>query len=95
MNCVIACCNAIDLNDRHSRYRGIQVIDDTRNLRCPRIMETATTDAIPIQGGNWGYYGAEELPQLIAWLEGGSDAEQVSTLDVSSVCQQSYNCIAA
>jgi hypothetical protein len=31
----------------------------------------------PLQGGNWGYYGAAELPQLIAWLEGGSDAEQV------------------
>ena len=27
-------------------------------------------------GAGWGFYDATQLPGLMAWLEGGSDAEQ-------------------
>lgn len=28
------------------------------------------------EGAHWGFYDAAGLPSLVAWLEGGSDAEQ-------------------
>lgn len=49
-----------------------------RIARVGKLSLTWMLSGVPgaFQGGRWGYYSAEQLPQLVAWLENGSDGEQ-------------------
>ena len=38
-------------------------------------------------GGGWAWHPAEQLPQVLAWLDGGSDAERALAEDIYEAFQ--------
>lgn len=38
-------------------------------------------------GGGWAWHTAEQLPQVLAWLDGGSDAERALAEDIYEAFQ--------
>ena len=38
-------------------------------------------------GGGWAWYAAEQLPAVLAWLDGGSDAERALAEDIYEAFQ--------